>query len=110
MQLEAETIETVVYCFFIVIGLYLVVIASLYYKYKSKALIWFIVQSLFLAKALFKFTDLMQRKPEYPEFMASEKNSLALGITGVLWAASMICMIIGLLFIMKERDKKQSNI
>lgn len=31
-----------------------------------------------------------------PQTMLSEENSLALGISGILWAISMLCMLIGI--------------
>lgn len=36
-------------------------------------------------------------KPEIPQTMLSEYNSAALGVSGILWVVSMLCMLKGVL-------------
>lgn len=74
MQMESGTINIIMIGFFMVIGLCLIVIFKLYLKYKDKSLFWFIGQSFFIILAFFKFTDLIQHKPQIPEVMLSEEN------------------------------------
>jgi ABC-type Co2+ transport system permease subunit len=43
-----------------------------------------------------------------PELMASEENSLSLGILGVWWALSMLSMIAGIYNIGRKNNRKKT--
>ncbi len=95
MALEAEILSLTSWGFYIVGGLSLLVIVKLWISTKDKSFIWFIAQLVFLFLSFLKFTYLVRLKPEIPQSMLSEENSLALGVSGILWAISMFCMLIG---------------
>lgn len=105
MQMEAETISMLMICFFVVTGICLVVLFKSWFKSKDKGYIWFVLQFIFLYLSFFEFLNAIKVKPQIPEVMLSEENSLALGITGVLWTASMFCMLMGVWF-MEKRNRK----
>ena len=102
MQMEAETLSMLTWGFFIVIALSLAVIIKLWFNSKNKAFIWFVAQLVFLCFGFFRLLDLIKPKTEIPVAMMSEENSLTLGIMGVLWAASMFCMLLGIGLINKK--------
>ncbi|MGI6423792.1 MAG: hypothetical protein ACOX2A_00760 [Tepidanaerobacteraceae bacterium] len=78
------------------IGFSLLVIVKLWTNSKDKSFIWFIAQLIFLYMSFSKFTYSIRTKPGIPQVMLSEENSLALGISGILWAVSMFCMLKGI--------------
>jgi hypothetical protein len=80
------------------------VIFKLWFGNKNKAFSWFVVQFVFLYFAFNKFLYLIKPKPEVSASMMSEENSWTLGITGVLWAVSMFCMIIGV-WVLNRKNK-----
>ncbi len=95
MALEAEILTLISLGFYIVGGLSLLVIIKLWMSTKNKSFIWFIAQLVFLFLSFLKFIYSIRIKPEIPQTMLSEENSLALGVSGILWAVSMFCMLIG---------------
>jgi hypothetical protein len=99
MQMEAETISMLIWGFIIIISLSLVIILKWWFNSRNNALLWFVVQFVFLSLGFYKFLDLIRRKIEIPAVMISEENSLSLGLIGLFWAASMISMIIGVYFL-----------
>ncbi len=105
MYLEAETIGMLILGFAAVIISSLVVIIGLWIKFKSKAYSWFLAQIVILIIAFLRFLRLLMMSLSIPKAMLSEENSLALGIIGVLWACSMICMLIGISKLSKEKIK-----
>jgi hypothetical protein len=102
MQIESETLSMLMWGFYIVTAISLGVILKLWFRNKSKAYLWFVVQFAFLYFAFNKFLYLIKPKPEISAVMLSEENSLALGIMGALWAVSTFCMIIGIWILDKE--------
>jgi len=103
MQMEAETLPMLIWGFFIVVALSLGIIIRLWLGSKNKAFIWFVAQIVTLCFGFFKFLNLIKKKPEISETMMSEENSLALGITGILWAVSMFCMLRGVWLLAKSK-------
>lgn len=102
MPMEAETLSMISWGFLIVGGVSLLVIIKLWVSSKDKSFIWFIAQLIFLYLSFLKFTYLIRMKPEVPQTMLSEENSLALGVSGILWAISMFCMLKGIWDLSKE--------
>ncbi len=96
MVMEAETLSLMSWGFYVVGGFSLLVIIKLWMSNKDKSFIWFIAQLIFLWLSFLKFTHSIRMKPEIPQTMLSEENSLALGISGILWAVSMFCMLKGI--------------
>lgn len=96
MEMEAETLSLISWGFYVVGGFSLLVIIKLWMGNKDKSFIWFIAQLFFLCLSFLKFTYSIRMKPQIPQTMLSEENSLALGISGILWAASMFCMLKGI--------------
>ena len=105
MQMEAETLSMLTWGFFIVIAISLGVVIKLWLESKNNAFIWFIIQLVFLVFAFFRVSYLIQIKPEIPEVMMSEENSLSIGIIGVFWAISMLSMLIGIWQVIKKNKK-----
>lgn len=105
MQMEAETVSMLIGGFSLVISIGLLVIAGLLFKYKKGSLLWFLPQIGFLVLAFVKFVVLIQSKPQMPDIMLSEENSLSIGLIGIYWAASMVFMYVGVLSLVR----KQSN-
>lgn len=95
MAMEAETLSLISWGFYVVGGISLLVIIKLWTSSKDKSFIWFIAQLIFLYFSFLKFTYSIRIKPEIPQVMLSEENSLAIGISGILWATSMFCMLKG---------------
>jgi uncharacterized protein len=106
MQMEAEALLIITLGFALVILISLVMVIRLWVKFKSNTYIWFLAQIALLIAAFFKFVNLLRVNPNIPKAMLSEENSLALGIIGVLWACSMLCMLIGIAKLGKERFKE----
>jgi len=103
MPIESETLSMLYIGFFLIIGLVLIVIIKLWYERKNKSFIWFIAQIIFLSFSFFMFTELIKPNTDIPAAFLSEENSFTLGITGILWATSMVCMIIGIWYISRRR-------
>jgi uncharacterized protein len=110
MYLEAEAFGMLILGFAAVILASLAVIISQWVRLKSKAYCWFFAQLVLLIVAFFKFLRLIMGNPSIPRVMLSEENSLALGITGVLWALSMACMLIGITKLSKEKMKGEEAV
>lgn len=104
MQIEAETLSMLIWGFSAVILLCIIVIIKLWLGKKDKAYIWFNAQLAFLALAFYKLVNLLRQGLQIPEVMRSEENSLALGMIGVLWTISMICMLMGLWFTGNKKE------
>lgn len=96
MQMEAEVLAIMILGFAGVVLISIGVIIGLWIKTKNKAYSWFLVQVVFLIIAFINFTGLLIRGSGIPKAMLSEENSLSLGIAGVLWALSMLFMLIGI--------------
>ena len=96
MPMEAETLSILSWGFYIVVASSLVVIIKLLISQKDKSFAWFIAQLVFLYFGFLKFLYSIKMKPEVPQTMLSEENSLTLGISGSLWAISMLCMLTGI--------------
>lgn len=94
--MEAETLSIISWGFHKVDALSLVVIIKLWISKKDKSFIWFIAQLIFLYFGFLKFLYSIKMKPEVAHTMLSEENTLAIGISGTLWAISMLCMLIGI--------------
>jgi uncharacterized protein len=109
MPMEAETFAMLTLGFATVILISVIVIIMLWVKVRSKAFGWFLVQIVLLCAVFFNFIKLLIMNSNIPKAMVSEENSLALGIMGVLWACSMLCMLIGIYWLSKEKIKDEDR-
>lgn len=105
MTMEVETITMLLLGFVAIIVFSLVVIISLWVKVKSKSFGWFLAQIVLLIAAFIMFLKFLIIPPSIPNTMISEENSLNLGIIGVLWACSMLCMLMGIYRLSKQKLK-----
>lgn len=110
MGLEIETLAIFLLAFVVVIIFSIVTIVSMMVKYKSKSYIWFLVQVVMLIATFFIFSSLIIINSNTPR-----RNALVLGIMGILWAGSMLCMLIGVSHVSRqkanqtEREKEEYN-
>ncbi|MFA6941148.1 MAG: hypothetical protein WCQ54_09240, partial [Clostridiaceae bacterium] len=110
MGLGTETIAIFLVAFIGVIIFSLVTIISMMVKYKSKSYIWFLAQVIMLIAAFFIFLGLIIINSNTPR-----ENSVAVGIMGLLWAGSMLCMLIGISSLSRKiyeqpvREKEEYN-
>jgi uncharacterized protein len=109
MQMETETLAMLILAFAVVILISLGVVIMLWIKVKSKAFGWFLVQIVLLAAAFFNFIKLLIINTSISRAMISQQNSLTLGIMGMLWACSMLCMLIGIYRVSKDKTKDEEQ-
>lgn len=111
MPMEQETMGYLYTGFFIMIGL--AIIGTLYLwkrnnaKKAQSAYIWMLMHHLLLILAFFQFikvkeVDIIQ--DGYVHAMASEEFSFILGVTGVLWAIAIICLLISLYIFATKKE------
>ncbi|KQX50207.1 hypothetical protein GC098_07465 [Paenibacillus sp. LMG 31458] len=99
LPMEQETIGMLVVGFCIVMGVSFLFVVLLWAKerkseYRS-AFGWMIAHLIIFSSAVSCFLKAISNRPLHPA-MASEGNSLWLGIGGVLWAISMILFLAGI--------------
>lgn len=103
MPLEQEVIGMLTGGFSIVMGIAILTILVLWLKNKnnSSGYVWTLFHFLFFSAAI--YFGLKAISFDYNHPMASEEISLQLGISGVIWAISMICLVIGIFNFSKTR-------
>ena len=74
----------------------------LFWRSRNQAVLWFGGQTLFLSGAFrFFFRSLCLRYD--PQFsMYSEEPSVHIACAGLLWALSMLCMLIGIYWMLRK--------
>ncbi|TKC20132.1 hypothetical protein FA727_04865 [Robertmurraya kyonggiensis] len=84
-----------------VLGIVVVAIILYWLKNKSKSwgYLWTFIHLLIFMAAIFIALDAF--RTDYTHPMASEENSLRLGIAGVVWSISMLCFVIAIYFFSK---------
>jgi hypothetical protein len=97
MYLEAEVYGMLNWGFAIVMGIELISFIVLWHKHKfsKEAFCWFIGHIAFFSFAGYKLLEAINTF-EHNDSMGSEKASLSIGISGVLWAISVACLLIGI--------------
>ena len=108
MPLEEEVLGILIGGFSIVMGI--VILTTLFFCVKNKSkntgYVW-----VFFHLVLFSFATYFALKAisfDYNHPMASEEISLQIGLSGVVWAASMICLLIGIYSFSKTRESSSS--
>lgn len=101
MPLEADVFPMLVNGFSFIMFVSILIISILWFKNKKKSIafgliishfILFVVAGIFLLQAF-------NSDPSHP--MASEVNSLNVGLSGVTWAISVICLLFGIRSLVK---------
>ncbi|MRH43266.1 hypothetical protein GH741_11300 [Aquibacillus halophilus] len=91
-----------------VMAISMLVTVFLWVKNKNNSLgyIWTLLHLLLVSVAI--YFALKGIAFDYNHPMASEEISLQMGISGVVWALSMICLVIALFNFSKERNHSSS--
>lgn len=103
MPLEEGGIDWLIGGFSIVTGLVLLILLLLWFitKTNRSAFVWTILHLLLLSVAF--YFSIRAISFDYKHVMAPEENSLQLGIAGIIWAFSMVCLLIGIFKFSKPR-------
>ncbi|WP_349408752.1 hypothetical protein [Pseudalkalibacillus sp. SCS-8] len=106
MPLEQEVMGLLIGGLSIVMGIAILVTVFLWVKNKSKSsgYIWTLLHLLLFSVAAYFALEAIAF--DYDHAMASEEISLQIGISGVVWASSMICLLIALFNFSKERKHR----
>ena len=96
MPLEEGVLELLIGGFSVVMGIAILVLMLLWLQKKnnSSAYVWTLLHLLFFSVAVYFFIKAISF--DYEHVMASEENSLQIAIAGIIWAFSMVCLIIGI--------------
>ncbi len=103
IPMEAETISLLITGVIIVLALSLIVITSLLIKRKSRGYFLFIVQLIFTGLSFYQLIEIYNIRDNTDGLMSSEAISGKIGISAVLWAIGMLCMLAGIIMTNKER-------
>ncbi|WP_203248771.1 hypothetical protein [Sporosarcina beigongshangi] len=95
MPLEEGILGMLMIGFSVVMGIAIIILLLLWFQKKnnSSAYAWTLLHLLFFSVAAYFFLQALSF--DYEHVMASEENSLQLGIAGVIWFFSMVCLILG---------------
>ncbi|OCA84137.1 hypothetical protein A8F94_15555 [Bacillus sp. FJAT-27225] len=91
MPLEQEVMGLLIGGFTIVMGIAMIAVLYLLIKEKSKGHFWIVMHLLLVSVSV--YFALKGLAFDYNHPMASEEISLLIGISGVVWAFSMICLV-----------------
>ncbi|WP_159882777.1 hypothetical protein [Paenibacillus puerhi] len=96
LPMEQETMSLLVIGYAIVMGIAFVFVSLLWIKGRKEVYAstfgWVLAHFLMFTAAVVCCLIAIGSRPEHPA-MASEANSLWLGVGGVLWAVSMLCLL-----------------
>lgn len=97
MYLEAEVYGLLNWGFAIVMGVQLLsfIILGFKQKFSKQAFSWFMGYIIFFSFAGYKLLEAMNTY-ELNSTMGSENASLSIGFSGVLWVASVVCLLVGI--------------
>ncbi|WHX39809.1 hypothetical protein QNH36_19495 [Mesobacillus sp. AQ2] len=103
MPLEQEVMGLLIGGVSVVMGIAILVTVFLWMKNKNKSTgyIWTLLHFLLISVAAYFVLKAIVFDYNHP--MASEEISLQIGISGAVWALSMICLVIALFSFSKER-------
>jgi len=77
-----------------VIAFNLILFLWLHKKNNNSAYIWILLHLLFFSIAVYFLIKAISF--DYENVMASEENSLHLGIAGIIWTFSIVCLVLGI--------------
>ena len=103
MPLEEGVIGLLIGGFAIVMGIAILATLLLWLKNRNNsfAYVWTLLHLLLSSVAIFFFLKAISFDYYHP--IASEEISLQIGISGVIWALSMLCLLIGILKFSKDK-------
>ena len=95
MPLEREVMGLLIGGFVIVMGIVIITTLLLWFKNKHKSYVytWILLHLLLFSVAVYFLLEAISFNNNH--LMASEEISLRIGIAGVIWAISMLCLLIG---------------
>lgn len=102
MYLESELYTFILIAFVCVALLTLIILGFLFWKTENRAIIWFIGQLFTLSGSFFFFFQALTYLPNQGNCMYSEDQSMRIVIAGLLWAVSMICMLLGIYRLLRK--------
>ncbi|MGP4039217.1 hypothetical protein ACTWP4_04810 [Gracilibacillus sp. D59] len=105
MPLEQEVMGMLIGGFSTVIGITILVTIFLWIRNKSSGYIWTLLHLILLSVAIYFALKAVNFNYDHP--MASEEISLLIGISGFLWAVSMLCLVVALFRFSKRRLNKE---
>ncbi|WP_175631835.1 hypothetical protein [Virgibacillus siamensis] len=108
MPLEQEVMGLLIGGFSIVMGITILITVFLWVKNKNHSLgyIWTLLHLLLFSVAT--YFALKAIAFDYTHPMASEEISLRIGISGFVWALSMICLVMALFSFSRMRKESAS--
>ncbi|MFS0673560.1 hypothetical protein [Ornithinibacillus sp. 179-J 7C1 HS] len=109
MPLEEGVMGLLIGGFTIVMGITLVVTVMLWIKNKnnSSGYIWTLLHLLTFSIAIYLALKVIGFDYNHP--MAPENISFQIGISGLVWALSMLCLVIALFSFSKSRKSGRAN-
>ncbi|WP_342505071.1 hypothetical protein [Sporosarcina sp. FSL K6-2383] len=96
MPLEEGVLELFIIGFSVVMGIAIAALLLLWLRKKNNnaAYAWTVLHFLFLGVAVYFLIKAISF--DYEHVMASEENSFQLGVAGVIWFFSMVCLVMGI--------------
>ena len=106
IPMEAETIPLLITGVILVLVVSLIVITILFIKKKSRGYLLFIAQLIFFGLSFYQLIEIFNIRNETDGVMSSEIVSGKIGLSAVLWAIGMLCMLVGIILTGKGRKTK----
>ena len=105
MPLEEGLLELLVGCFSFVMGMAILTIVFIWFRNKryTAAYVWTVLHLLLFSTSIFFILNAVSFNYQHP--MASEENSFNIGVSGVIWFSSLICLIIGIFKFSKSKEQ-----
>ncbi|MDF2066772.1 hypothetical protein [Bacillus sp. Cr_A10] len=96
MPLEEGVFELLIGGFSVVMGIAILTLLLLWLQKKnnSSAYVWTLLHLILFSVAVYFFLKAISF--DYEHVMASEENSFQIGVAGIIWTFSMVCLIIGI--------------
>ena len=95
MHLEAEVYDLLIGAYVAIAFTAAAVLFFLYRKAKRPALHWFSAQLILQTVAFRYFHQCISYRPDF-SYAYTATQSLTIGLAGMFWAASIICMLVGI--------------
>lgn len=110
MYLEEEVYGMLNWGFAIVMGIQLIWVVSLkiQHKFKNEVFGWLLAYLVFFALAGYKLLEAINTfEMKHPS--GSENASMSIGMSGILWASSVYCLLFGLSRLLSNRKGKRGD-
>ena len=98
MAMEAEMMSTLIGAYAMVMGIAVMIVIWLFWSRRQAGYAWILAHFATFTWAVWKWIELIHPHRVFKEgpAMASEENSLMLGAAGLIWALSMVFLLIGI--------------